>query len=139
MERVRPRATKLTDYHKKERLKFCGRNPKHHRRWVFDSEELDLWEVKKFSKGLHVYGGMTSKALTPLIFINGNINGERYVNEILPILTDVQGRTKETNDITTTILFDDNEDWIFEQNHATCHDTNIVQEYLTQNVSDFFW
>ncbi|CAF1648003.1 unnamed protein product, partial [Didymodactylos carnosus] len=51
-----------------------GRNPKHHGRWVFDSEELDLWEVDKYSKGLHVYGGMTSKGLSQLVFINGIID-----------------------------------------------------------------
>ncbi|CAF2938734.1 unnamed protein product [Rotaria sp. Silwood2] len=77
-----------------------GRNPKHHGRWVYDSEELDLWEVKKHSKGLHVYGGMTSKGLTQLVFINGNIDGEHYVNEVLPTLTDVQERIEETDDIT---------------------------------------
>jgi hypothetical protein len=162
--KVRPRATRLTANHKNARLKFCekyknqnlswwdkilvtdskvflldgGRNPKHHERWVFDSEELDLGEVEKYSKGLHIYGGMTSKGLTQLIFIDGIIDGERYVNEILPILTDLTGRTEETQDITTTALFDDNEDWIFEQDHATCDDKNVVQEYLMENVPDFF-
>ncbi len=162
--KVRPRATRLTANHKNARLKFCekyknqnlswwdkilvtdskvflldgGRNPKHHGRWVFDSEELDLWEVEKYSKGLHVYGGMTSKGLTQLIFIDGIIDGERYMNEILPILTDLTDRTEETQDITTTALFDDNEDWIFEQDHATCHDNHVVQEYLMENVPDFF-
>ncbi|CAF0841086.1 unnamed protein product [Rotaria sordida] len=162
--KVRPIATKLTVNHKKTRLKFCeehkdqnlswwdkilvtdskvfllsgGRNPKHHGRWVFDSEELDLWEVDKYSKGLHVYGGMTSKGLSQLVFISGIIDGERYVNEVLPILTDVQGRTEVTDDITRTSLFDDNEDWIFEQDHATCHDSNVAQEYLRQSVPDFF-
>lgn len=66
------------------------------------------------------------------------IDGERYVNEVLPILTDVHGRTEVTDDITTTSLFDDNEDWIFEQDHATCYDSNAVQEYLRQHVPDFF-
>jgi hypothetical protein len=115
-----------------------GCNPMHHGRWVFDSEELDLWEVEKYSKELHVYGGMTSKGLSQLVFINGIVDAERYVNEVLPILTDVQGRTERTDDITTTALFDDNEDWIFQQDHATCHDTHVAQEYLKQNVPDFF-
>ncbi|CAF4062404.1 unnamed protein product [Rotaria sp. Silwood2] len=115
-----------------------GRNPKHHGRWVYDSEELDLWEVGKHSKGLHVYGGMTSKGLTQLVFINGNIDGEHYVNEVLPTLTDVQERIEETDDITTTVLFDDNEDWIFEQDHAKCHNADVAQEYLIENVPNFF-
>ncbi|CAF4259302.1 unnamed protein product, partial [Rotaria sp. Silwood2] len=162
--KVRPRATKLTDYHKKARLNFCktykdqdllwwnkllitdsqvfllggGRNPKHHGRWVYDSEELDSWEVGKHSKGLHVYGGMTSKGLTQLVFINGNIDGERYVNEVLPTLTDVRERIEETDDITTTVLFYDNEDWIFEQDHAKCHDADVALEYLIENVPNFF-
>ena len=133
--KVRAKATRLTTFHKEQRTKFSkefkdqslswwdkllvtdskvfllsgGRNPKHQGRWVLDSEEVDLWEVDQFSKGLHVYGRMTSKGLSQLIFIDGNVDGERYVNEVLPILTDVQGRTETTDDVTTTVLFDDNE------------------------------
>lgn len=162
--KVRPRATRLTNYHKKARFEFCkkykdqdlswwdrilitdskvfllegDRNPKHYERCVYDSEKLDLWEVEKYSKGLHVYGGMTNKGLTQLIFIKGNINGDRYVNEVLPTLTDVPERIEETDNITTTALFDNNEDWIFEQDHARCHDANVTQEYLMQSVPDFF-
>ncbi|CAF1505269.1 unnamed protein product, partial [Didymodactylos carnosus] len=115
--------------HSKVFLLSGDRNPNHHGRRVFDSKELDLWKVDKYSKGLHVYGGMTSKGLSQLVFINGIIDGERDVNEVLPILTDVEARTEATDDITATSLFDDNEDWIFEQDHATCHDSNIAQEY----------
>ena len=162
--KVRPRATKLSETHKKARLKFCkknqnqelswwdkilvtdskiftltgGRNPKHHGRWVFDDEELDSYEVEKYSSGLHVYGGVTSKGLTDLIFIKGAVTGDRYVSEVLPTLLSVQTRVNKTDDITTTKLFEDNEDWIFEQDHATSHDSNIAQEYLTQNVPNFF-
>ncbi|CAF2996548.1 unnamed protein product [Rotaria sp. Silwood2] len=162
--KVRQTATKSTVDHKKARLTFCeeykdqhlswwdkilvsdskefllsgSRNPKHHERWVFDSEELDLWEEDKYSKGLHVYGGMTSKGLSQLVFVNGIIDGERYVNEVLPILTDVQERTEATDDITTTALFDDNEYWKFEQDHVTCHNFNVAQEHLRENVPNFF-
>ena len=85
-------------------------NPKHHDGWVHDNEELDIWDVEKYSQGLHVYGGMTSKGVAKLIFIHGAADGERYVNEILPTLTDLQGKIEETNDITATAFFDDNED-----------------------------
>jgi transposase len=162
--KVRPKASKLNDNHKKARLEFCkkyqhkglswwdkilvtdskiflldgGFNPKYHGRWVYDYEELDLYEVEKFSKGLHVYGGMTSKGLTPLVFINGGVTGERYVKEVLPKLINLQQRTIETNDVTTTKLFEDNNDWIFEHDHAKCHDSNIAQCFLQQNVPNFF-
>ena len=43
--------------------------------------------MEKYPQGLHVYGGMSSKRLTKLIFIHGVVNGERCVNEILPTLT----------------------------------------------------
>lgn len=128
--KVRPTTTKLTVNHKKQRLEFCkeyqdkdiswwdkllitdskmfllfgGRNPKQHGRWVLDSEEVDLWEVDKYPKRLHVYGGMTSRGLSQLVFIDGNIDGERYVSEVLPILIDIQERTEETDNVTTTAL-----------------------------------
>ena len=162
--KVRPKATKLSKQHKKNRLEFCklhkneplswwdkilvadskiftlegGRNPRHHGRWVYDDEEVESWDVEKFSKSLHVYGGMTSKGLTPLVFVEGSITGDRYVEEILPTLIGVQTRKRKTNDVTTTKLFDDSKDWIFEQDHARCHDSNIVQDYLLENVPEFF-
>ena len=71
--------------------------------------------MEKYLQGLHVYGGMTNKGLTKLIFIHGVVDGQRYVDEILSTLTDVQGRIEETNDIAATALFDDSEGWIFEQ------------------------
>ena len=162
--RIRPIVTRLSDNHKKARLKFCqehhdkdlswfdkilitdskvftlhgGFNPRHHGRWVFAHEEIEEWGVEKFSPSLHVYGGMSSKGLTELIFIDGAVNAERYVNEVLPILLNIKSRKKATDDVTTTKLFENNNDWIFEQDHATSHDSRIAQEYLEENAPDFF-
>ena len=73
--KVRPTATRLTVDHKEARLNFCkkykdqklswwdkilvtdskifllgsSRNPKRHGRWVYDSEEIDIWEMEKYS------------------------------------------------------------------------------------------
>ena len=81
---------------------------------------------------------MTSKGLTKLVFIEGGVTGQRYVEEVLPTLIGSQTRIKETNDITTTKIFDDNNDWIFEQDHAKCHDSVVAQDFLWQNVPNFF-
>lgn len=48
------------------------------------------------------------------------------MSEIFLILTYLKGRTQEAKDTTTTALFCDNKDWIFEQDHTTCHDNNVV-------------
>ena len=53
-------------------------------------------------------------------------------------MINVQQRTEVTDDITKTVLFDNNDDWIFEQDHASSHDSNVAQEYLEQNAPDFF-
>ena len=162
--RVMPKASKLTAEHIKARLKFCkdyqnnnlswwdkilityskiflldgGHNPRYHGRWLLQGEEIEIWQVEKFSKGLHVYGGMTSKGLTNLVFIEGGVTAARYVEEVLPMLISVQLRVNETNDVTTTKLFDDNNDWIFEHDHAKAHDSNIAQKFLAENVPSFF-
>jgi hypothetical protein len=161
---VKPKTSRITEAHKKARLKFCeeyqnkdlewwdkilvtdskiflldgGHNPRYHGQWLLAGEEIELWQVDKYSSGLHVYGGMTSRGLTKLIFINGSVTGERYVNEILPSLTNVETRKKVTKNVTTTKLFDQNDDWIFEHDHARAHDSNIAQEWLFENVPCFF-
>ncbi|CAF4586450.1 unnamed protein product [Rotaria sp. Silwood1] len=61
------------------------------------------WENIRFDNPRAFLDGLTQS-----VFINGAIDGDRYVNEILPTLTDVQGRAEETDDITTTALFNDN-------------------------------
>lgn len=94
--------------------------------------------MEKYPIGLHAYGGMTSKGLVQLTFTDGIIGHERYISEILSMLTGLKGRTEEAQDMTSTTLFGDDRYWIFEQDQATCHDNNIVQPYLMKNVSDFF-
>lgn len=162
--RVSEKVTSIKEHHKKARLKFCkehynkdlsffdkilitdskiftlhgGRNPRHHGRWVFAWEEVEHWGVDKFSPSLHVYGGMTSKGLTDLVFIHGSITGQRYVAEVLPTLLSVKYRINESNDVTCTKLFEDNDDWIFEQDHATSHDSAVAQNYLEENAPNFF-
>ena len=115
-----------------------GYNPRHHGRWLLEGEEIETWEVEKYPLGLHVYGGMASKGLSELVFIDGNVTGERYVQEVLPTLTSVKHRARETNSVTTTKLFNDNKDWIFEQDHARSHDSRVAQDYLIENVPTFF-
>ena len=80
---------------------------------------------------------MTSKGLTELIFIEGSVTCERYANDILPKLINVKSKKKETNDVTTTKLFDYNNNWIFEQDYAKSHDSSIAQKFMI-NVPFFF-
>ena len=87
----------------------------------YDYEEVETWDIEKFSKSLHVYGCMIGKGLTDLVFIKGGVTGPRYADEVLPILISVQERNSKTKDVTTTKLFDDNKNWIFEQDHVKCH------------------
>ena len=159
-----PKATRITAEHKKARLRFCkehyqkdlswfdkilmtdskmftlqgGRNPKHQGRWVFSCEEVEEWGAEKFSPSLHVYGGMTSRGLTKLVFVNGSVTGERYVTEVLPTLLNAKHRKTKTANVLTTKLFADDNDWIFEQDHATSHDSKMSQDYLDENAPSFF-
>ncbi|CAF3588587.1 unnamed protein product [Rotaria sp. Silwood1] len=72
-------------------------------RAFLDGIRTDRHEISRFQEKFK-----QNKGLTQSVFINGAIDGDRYVNEILPTLTDVQGRAEETDDITTTALFNDN-------------------------------
>jgi len=161
---VSKKTSKIDDCHYRDRYNFCnewkdkplqefekllitdskiflldgGRNRQNKRYWLKDPEDVPNHELLKKKVGLHVYGGMSAKGLTPLIFVEGTLNAERYLNEVLPIMVlSIMNRRKKKGNIDEIMLFDDPKNFIFEQDHASIHDSNIVQEWCGENLKHF--
>lgn len=115
-----------------------GRNSQNDKTWCFSPEEAEIHEIEKFEQSVHVYGGMSSLGLTELIFVNGTINAEKYVGNILPRLTiNHQHRKKTIGSVTEIKMFENPKKFIFEQDHASSHDSNVAQEWCSNNLPEF--
>ena len=84
-----------------------------------------------------MYGGITSRGVTPLFFIKGKVTSQRYIEKILtPMIANIESRRKVTNNILTTKLVDKPPyDYIFEQDHASSHTANATQEWCLNNIN----
>ena len=115
-----------------------GRNSQNNVQWAYSPEDLPQHEVEKFDEKLHVYGGMSAKGLTDLIFVEGNVTAQKYVNNILPkLVNNHQSRRKTKGNVTEIKLFDNPKVFIFEQDHAKVHDSNIAQSWCQQHINQF--
>lgn len=125
----------LTPRHKENRLKWCLEHQKtRFFNWVFsDESKFQLYSSKnarwskqpqripkpKFGKSLMVWGGISSKGKSKLIFIKGTVNSQRYqeiLTEALPSL-----RHLHPNKFT------------FQQDGATCHTSKASMAWFSSN------
>ena len=61
-------------------------------------------------------------------------NSVFYQKKVLnPVLRDLKKRTEDTGDVSTTRLFK-TDDWIFQQDGATCHTSRSTKAYLAKKV-----
>lgn len=115
-----------------------ARNSQNDVQWALSKEEVKNYPKDQFPKSVHVYGGMSHIGLTKLIYVNGNITGKKYVEDILPKLTiEIQNRTKLKGKVNEIKLFEKKNEFIFEQDHAKSHDSNISQDWCTKNLKYF--
>ncbi len=94
-----------------------------------------VYNFKKYPAQVHVYGGMSADGLTKLAIIDGKLNTEKYINDILPIILKKhqQGRTFfKTGKVLKRKLFKNPKKFIFEQDHASIHDSKQTQIYLEE-------
>jgi hypothetical protein len=87
-----------------------------------------------------VWGGMSSQGLTPLIVFKQNekLTAAKYLRKILvPMIKNVKSRKSSINDLTRTKLFSNVDSWILQQDGATSHTANNVQNWLSKNVKKF--
>ena len=117
-----------------------GYNPQNQRQYLLKGEKhlIRRHDKDKISKGIHYYGGLSYLGLTDLVKIKGSVNAQKYVEDVLPKLVfKHQKRRKKEGLATEVMLFDDPSTFIFEQDHASCHDAKVTQEWLSENCYDF--
>lgn len=97
-------------------------------RWVPKGCEHDrsfVWNAKKLGGGsLMVWGAISYSSKSELVFIEGNMNGDRYVDVLrqnaLPLLEATQ-RALQAGEI------------LFQQDGAPCHGTRRVREFMERS------
>jgi transposase len=78
--------------------------------------------------------------LTKLIIFKEKemLNKGKYIRKVLiPTIKDIKQRKVATNDLTTTKLFKNLNQWKWQQDGATSHTADNVQKWLINNVKDF--
>jgi hypothetical protein len=60
-------------------------NPQNTRQWDTSPDNVDPAEVVHSSPKLKVWGGMSAKGTTELIFYEGRLGAVRYRDDILPV------------------------------------------------------
>ena len=81
----------------------------------------------KFPASRMVWLGMSARGLTPLVWFKTKVNGTVYREKILDniVVCDVMERDDEEAPINKRKLFENSKDFIFEQDFATPHSTNV--------------
>jgi transposase len=94
--------------------------------WAMSSHEVPPVQVEKYSASFHVWGAISSRGKSELMFVEDTLDSSSYQkileDGLLPCVTK---------------LFDE-DDYIFQQDHARCHDSKSTQKWLEQKVSGFF-
>ncbi|KAL4511889.1 hypothetical protein ABPG72_012734 [Tetrahymena utriculariae] len=104
-------------------------NSQNDRIWALNREQADsnggLKQKRKFPQRVMVWMGFCSRGLTPLVIIeNGTINTKVYIENILPVARDYGNEQ-----------FGD--DWIFQQDGASCHTSHDSQNWCQENLPGF--
>src|SRR6185295_5981405 len=69
---------------------------------------------------------------------NEMLTKDKYLrNVLIPMIKNIKSRKTETNDLTTTKLFENIDNWTFQQDGATSHTAKNVQNWLSKNVPNF--
>ena len=108
--------------------------------WTDSPNKVPVVKKPKNDPKIMVWGGMSSMGLTPLIFFEQNekLTAQKYIRKVLiPIVKNINEREEETGNLTTTKLFKNNNDWIYQQDGASSHTAKNIQTWLSNNVQTF--
>jgi len=108
--------------------------------WADNPDDVPNVATPKHDGKVMVWGGITSKGLTKLIVFDQNekIDSQKYLEKVLiPTFQDIKSRKKVTNDLITTKLFSNLNNWTYQQDGATAHTANNIQEWLSNNSIKF--
>lgn len=105
--------------------------------WSDNPNNIKHVKQPKNEAKIMIWGGFSCKGLTPLVIFKPNetLNKSKYLRKVLvPMIRDIKSRDEETDNLTTTKLFDDINNWTFQQDGCSSHTANNVQQWLSQNV-----
>jgi transposase len=110
--------------------------------WVDSNDPDDVPELieDKYTLKTEVYVGVCSRGITGPVFIDSpeTVCAANYVHDVLPaIAASVKSRTKRTNDPTTTKLFQNPGRFLFQQDLASAHRSNLSQQWCRDNLHSF--
>jgi hypothetical protein len=110
--------------------------------WVDNDDPDDFPDVivDKYTLKTEVYVGVTSRGITGPVFIDSpeTVCAANYVSRVLPGLTSgIPARKRKTNDPTTTCLFAKPTQFVFQQDLASAHRSNLAQEWCRENLPSF--
>ncbi len=144
----RSKCLRLLDRHKEKRVKFARKYKRHdwlntlftdetdfplHPKatntkndivWARRAEDVPPAEVEQYSAKLHVWGGVSAKGKTRLIFYEGDLTAKKYRDKIL----------KKAKPDFKTMFGARNNNWTFVHDGASAHKATITNEWLMANV-----
>jgi hypothetical protein len=118
-------------------------NPQHDRIWVAKGEPVPPIIKKRFVPEVYVYvgiayGGVVGPFFAETCQCHKGRNHKFYIDHILtPMIKNVKERKEETPDVSTTRLFEDLDDWTFQQDRASIHTAKATQQFLQTNTPNF--
>ena len=101
-------------------------------------DRIRNFKKPKYAKAIHTYAGVAGRGLSQMVEVQGTVTAKKYVKEVLPViaLEAMWGRNRRSNrnstNITKVVLFEDPEEAIFEQDHATAHTAKISQDWFIE-------
>ena len=99
-------------------------NPKDDIVWARCHEDVPPAEIDQYSPSVRVWGGVSAKGKTRLMFYTGDLTAKKYVNEIL----------KKAKPDFMTVFGARNRDWTFAHDGASAHKAKSTNEWLENNV-----
>jgi hypothetical protein len=127
----------LTERHRKNRVEWCKKHLNTDWSKVVISDEsmfqlfrhkVGMWGKKRrnvkaptHSPQVMVWGAISSRGATPLIFIKGSVNSQKYIKILEEALIS-----------TMDFLYPDG--YIFQQDNAPCHKSRIVKKWFKDNL-----
>ncbi len=144
----RPKRLALSDSHKEKRVNFAWKYKKHN--WMntlfTDESEFPLqlkalntknsivWarsidnvppaEIEQYSKSVRVWGGVSAKGKTRLIFYEGDLTAKNYCDKIL----------KKVKPDFEIVFGARNRSWTFAHDGASAHKAKMTNEWLEKHV-----
>ena len=99
--------------------------------WIASREEADRkggfrQKTKRLGKVMVWLDACAKGLTTPVIFENGTIDAEVYINEVLPIALECGDKMLGSN-------------WTYQQDGAKPHIHNLTQEWCTKRFHNFIF